>query len=234
MKPITFSALALVLLLPLAACGQSGQTDSQPGVADNTAQAIKDAGEKTSSSAISGEIRKAMQKAKQELATRNIDVNSVHINGSQHNDKDARPKAEITPQGDLLIAGKKVAATPAQQTLLLDYRQQILGIAEAGMDIGAQGADLGLSAAKAGVWGALTGKSDKDIEAAIKPQTDKIQAAAAKLCLRMPDLLSSQQKLAAAMPEFRPYATMQQKDVDDCGKDMKDKDGKKGFAVFSD
>ena len=45
---------------------------------------------------------------------------------------------------------------------------------------------------------------------------------------------ASQQKLAAAMPEFRPYATMQQKDVDDCGKDMKDKDGKKGFAVFSD
>lgn len=234
MKPTTFSALALVLLLPLAACSQSGQTDSQPGVADNTAQAIKDAGEKTSSSAISGEIRKAMQQAKQELATKNIDVNSVHINDSQRDDKDSRPKAEITPQGDLLIAGKKVAATPAQQTLLLDYRQQILGIAEAGMDIGAQGADLGLSAAKAGVWGALTGKSDKDIEAAIKPQTDKIQAAAAKLCLRLPDLLSSQQKLAAAMPEFRPYATMEQKDVDDCGKDMKDKDGKKGFAVFSD
>ena len=126
-----------------------------------------------------------------------------------------------------------MAATPAQQTLLLDYRKQILGIAEAGMDIGAQGADLGLNAAKREI-GRLSGKSDKDIEAAIKPQTDKIQAAAAKLCQRLPDLLSSQQKLAAAMPEFRPYATMQQKDVDDCGKDMKDKDGKKGFAVFSD
>jgi hypothetical protein len=102
------------------------------------------------------------------------------------------------------------------------------------MDIGTQGADLGINAAKQAMWGALSGKSDKDIEAAIKPQTDKIEAAAAKLCLRLPDLLSTQQKLAAAMPEFRPYATMQQKDVDDCGKDKKDKDGKKGFAVFSD
>ena len=230
MKPITFSTLALVLLL--AACSQSRQADSQPAAADNGAQAIKETGEKTSG--ISGEIRKAMREAKQELATKNIDVNSVRINDNHHNDKDSRPKAEITPQGDLLIAGKKVAATPSQQTLLLDYREQIVGIAEAGMDIGAQGADLGLSAAKEGVWGALTGKSDKDIEAAIKPQTDKIQAAAAKLCQRLPDLLTSQQKLAAAMPEFRPYATMQQKDVDDCGKDMKDKDGKKGFAVFSD
>ena len=234
MKPITFNALALILLLPLTACGQSRQADSQPGVADNAAQAIKDASEKTSPSAISGEIRKAMQQAKQELATKNIDVNSVHINDNQHNDKDSRPKAEITPQGELLIAGKKVAATPTQQTLLLDYRHQIVGIAEAGMDIGAQGADLGMNAAKEGVWGALTGKSDKDIEASIKPQTDKIEAAAARLCKRMPDLLSAQQKLAAAMPEFTPYATMRQKDVDDCGKDMKDKDGKKGIAVFSD
>jgi hypothetical protein len=50
----------------------------------------------------------------------------------------------------------------------------------------------------------------------------------------MPDLLASQQKLAAAMPEFRPYATMTQKDVDDCGKDTIDENGKKGFAVFSD
>ena len=232
MKPITFSALALILLLPLAACSQSRQADSQPSAADNVAQATKESSENTSG--ISGEIRKAMREAKQELATKNIDVNSVRINDNHHNDKDSRPKAEITPQGDLLIAGKKVAATPSQQTLLLDYREQIVGIAKAGMDIGAQGADLGLSAAKEGVWGTLTGKSDKDIEAAIKPQTDKIQAAAAKLCQRLPDLLTSQQKLAAAMPEFRPYATMQQKDVDDCGKDMKDKDGKKGFAVFSD
>jgi hypothetical protein len=234
MKPTTLNALALALLLPLAACGQSQQADSQPGAADNVAQAVKDAGEKTSSSAISGEIRKAMQEAKQELATKNIDVDKVHIGGNQHDDKDSRPRAEITPQGDLLIAGQKVAATPAQQTLLLDYRKQIVGIAETGMDIGAQGADLGLSAAKEGVWGAITGKSDKDIEAAIKPQTDKIQAAAMKLCQRMPDLLSTQQKLATAMPEFKPYATMQQKDVDDCGKDMKDKDDKKGVAVFSD
>lgn len=234
MKPTTFSALALVLLLPLAACSQSRQADSQPGVASDVAKALKDADEKTSPSMISGEIRKAMQAAKLELATKNIDMNSVHIGDNQHRDKDSRPKAEITPQGDLLIAGQKVAATPAQQALLLDYRKHIIGIAEAGMDIGASGADIGVTAAKQAIWGALSGKSDKEIEASIKPQTDKIEAAAAKLCLRLPDLLSTQQKLAAAMPEFRPYATMQQKDVDDCGKDMTDANGKKGFAVFSD
>ena len=113
----------------------------------------------------------------------------------------------------------------------MDYRQQLVGIAEAGMDIGAQGADLGIHAAKEALWGALTGKQDKDIEASVKPQAEQIKAAAVTLCKRLPRLLVSQQNLAAAMPEFRPYATMEQKDVDDCGKEMTDKNGKKGFAI---
>ena len=115
--------------------------------------------------------------------------------------------------------------------MLQDYRQQIVGIAEAGMDIGTQGADIGIQASKAALWGKLSGKSDKDIEASIKPQTDKIEAAALTLCRRLPGLLSAQQQLATAMPPFRPYATMEQKDIDDCGKDIK---GKDGFAAFSD
>lgn len=231
MKSATLSTLALILLLPLVACGQSG--DSQPNATGQTTRTLKNASEETTSG-ISGEIRKAMQEAKQELASKNIGVSSIHVGKSHRSDKGSHPKAEITPQGELLIAGKKVEATPAQQTLLLDYRQQIVGIAEAGMDIGTQGADLGMNAAKEALWGALSGKSDKDIEAAIKPQTDKIQTAALKLCKRLPDLLSSQQKLAAAMPEFKPYATMEQKDIDDCGKEMTDENGKKGFAIFSD
>jgi hypothetical protein len=230
MKPTISSTLALILLLPLAACSQSPQNDSQPGVADHVTSALKDAGEKISPSAISGEIRKGIEEAKRELASENIDVNSIHIKSSRHAD-DSRPKAQITPRGDLLIANRKVSATPEQHALLSDYRTQIVGIAGAGMDIGASGADLGLNAAKQVLLGSFTGKSDKEIEATIKPQTDKIQSAALELCKRLPALLSSQQKLAAAMPEFRPYATMQQQDVDDCGKN---KDGKKGIAVFSD
>jgi hypothetical protein len=238
----TFGALAFIVLLPLAACGSSNPPLGDSG---NDAAAARSTDE-PHASFIATEIQKGMQQAKQELATKNIEINhvAVHIHGNRHDDDDhdsndhnsddTRPKAEITPQGDLLIAGKKVAATPAQQTLLMNYRQQIIGIADAGMDIGSRGADLGISAAKQAVWGALSGKSDKDIDAAIKPQTDKIEAAAAQLCKRLPDMLTAQQNLAAAMPEFRPYATMQHKDIDDCGKNTKDKDGKKGFAVFSD
>ncbi len=229
MKNNIFNALALVLLLSLAACGQAPQSTD----ANHSAQTTQDTDETTSSSVVSEKIRGVMQAAKKKLATKNISVNTLHL-GNGHSHKDSLSKAEITPQGELLIAGKEVAATPAQRTLLLDYREQIVGIAEAGMDIGTQGADLGIQAAKQALWGAFTSKNDKDIEATIKPQTDAIKAAALQLCQRLPDLLSSQQKLAAAMPEFQPYATMEQNDIDDCGKEMSDKNGKRGFAIFSD
>jgi hypothetical protein len=231
---VTSSFLALALLLPLTACSQSSNSSSNSDVA----QAMKDAQQQTSPSAIHAEVQKGIDQAKQELLTQDISVGSVHFHdkGQRHDDSDddsKLPKAVITPQGTLVIAGKPVDATPEQHAMLLDYRQQIIGIAEAGMDIGASGADIGIAAAKQAIFGAFTGKSDKEIEASIKPQTDQIQAAALRLCKRLPDLLASQQKLAAAMPTFQPYATMTQKDVDDCGKDMADSNGKKGSAVFS-
>ena len=231
---IAIGILASALLLPLAACSQSGQDNNPSGTASDTAQAAKEVQEQTSSSMIAAEVRKGIEQAKRKLITQDISVSDVRIGSDPHHRDDTRAKAVITPQGELVIAGRPVQATPEQHTLLVDYRQQIIGIAEAGMDIGASGADIGVTAAKQAIWGALSGKSDKEIEASIKPQTDKIEADAAKLCQRLPDLLSSQQKLATAMPEFRPYATMQQKDVDDCSKDMTDANGKKGFAVFSD
>ena len=226
---ITGRILALALLLPLAACGRS----SDNGSSDNVAQAMKDVDKQTSSSVIGAEVQKSIDKAKQELLTQNIDVNSVHIGHASSKAPHDLPKAVITPQGELQIAGKTMPATPDQHTMLQDYRTRIIDIADAGMDIGARGADLGMSAAKQAIWGALTGKSDKQIDAAIQPQADKIKDAAMQLCKRMPALLASQQKLAAAMPAFRPYATMTQKDVDDCDKDVTDANGKKGVVVFS-
>jgi len=215
MRAITPGAVALVVLL--AGCSPSGSPDSDGG--NSATQAMKEVDKATSPSMISAEIHKGIEQAKRELATKDIDIDHIHVGHGGNHTSDSLPHAAITPQGDLVIAGKTVTATPQQHTLLLDYRQQVVRIAEAGMDIGEHGANLGTKAAKEAIWGALTGKSDKEIEESIKPQAEQIKVAAMKLCQQLPDLLSSQQKLAAAMPEFRPYATMTQKDVDDCGKD---------------
>lgn len=223
---IAIGILASALLLPLAACSQSEPAGGRTAASSSAA---------APQSFVASKVHEGMEKARRELATKDIDIDGVRIgHGDEHDhSRDTLPKAAITPQGDLLIAGKKVNATPAQHALLMGYRQQLVGIAEAGMDIGERGADLGMDAAKQAVLGALTGKTDKEIEASIKPQTDKIEAAALALCKRMPTLMAAQQQLAAALPAFKPYATMTQKDIDDCGTDH-DKNGKNGFAVFSD
>jgi hypothetical protein len=57
----------------------------------------------------------------------------------------------------------------------------------------------------------------------------KIEAQAVKLCAYLPPMLASQQALASSLPAFKPYATMTQADINDCGKK-----GDKGVAVFSD
>ena len=49
------------------------------------------------------------------------------------------------------------------------------------------------------------------------------------LCTRLPPLLATQNQLAASLPEFKPYASMTQTDIDDCGKE-----GERGVAVTSD
>ncbi len=227
-RTITTGFLALALLLPLAACSRQSGPDGDNGKARAAQQDDGD-------SMIAAHIRESIREAKQELENENIDVSAVHAGDDRDADRRNLPKAEITPQGELLIGGEKVKATPAQRALLLDYRHRIVDIAEAGMDIGIHGASLGVNAAREALWGAFTGKSDEEIEAALKPQTDKIKAAAMRLCRKhLPGLLASQRKLAAAMPEFRPYASMTQEDIDDCGRDTADGDDAGGIAILSD
>ena len=154
-------------------------------------------------------VKGATDHARGELATANIQVS-----------KNQQPKAEITPEGDLLIGGKLVTATAEQRKLLLEYRGHIMGVAEAGIDIGLQGADLAGKAVGEALKGVLTGNTDQ-IEQKIEAEAQGIEKAAVELCELLPAMKVTHDKLAAAMPEFKPYATMDQSDVDNCGKDGK-------------
>jgi hypothetical protein len=148
-----------------------------------------------------------MEKVNTELATKNIRVSD--------ND-DALPQAEITPQGDFLVAGKPVPLTPSQREEMLAYRGQIIEIAQQGVEIGKQGASLGISAAGAALSAVLSGESEQQIKQRVEAQASGIRKAAAKICDRLPALMASQQKLAVDVPAFKPYATMTQQDIVDC------------------
>lgn len=200
----SFRLLALsACIATLAACnaGNPSATNAQTAGTSSPQQ-----------STIDNAIDSALARAEAKLRTKNITIsNSFHATG--------QPKAEITPQGDLLIEGKPVALTPTQRQQVLAYRQQLVAIGEQGIAIGKQGAKLGLDAAGAAIAGALSGQSQQQIRAKAEAQASGIRQAAAKICDRLPALMASQHKLAADVPAFKPYATMTQADIDDCRTD---------------
>lgn len=175
---------------------------------------------------IGRQAAKGIAEAQRKLEKENIQVGSnsrIHINGRNFGiggDTDHLPKAEITPDGTLLIAGEEVPADARQRELLLDHRRQLLDVAKAGMAIGIQGADIA-GAALTGIGKAVFGGEEgrKEYEAKIQAEAERIKQEATSLCRLLPGLHQSQEALAAAMPEFVPYATMTRKDIEDCGKD---------------
>ena len=181
------TAAALLLCLPLVACGERPQTKTPE--ADTS---------------LGHEVRKATDQARKELSENNISVSS----------KDG-VKVEISPAGDLLIDGKAVAIDVAQRRLLLQYREQMVKVAEAGIEIGVQGANLGARAAGEAIKGIFSGNTDQ-IEQRVNAEAKKLEERATQICDQLPALLATQQQLAAAIPEFKPYATMDQSDIDEC------------------
>ena len=193
---------ALLLCLPLAACGNpdAGKTAPAAGQpAGKTAAAVD-------TDSIGKTVQEATDKARKELAQGNIS-----ISGSNS------AKAEITPQGELLIDGTTVPTDANQRKLLLDYRRQVEALAGAGMNIGVAGANLGVKAAGEALKGIFSGDT-QGIEERVNAESSKIEAEAKRLCTLLPEMMAKQQVLAAALPAFKPYATMDQSDIDDCGK----------------
>lgn len=200
----------------LSACGAD---PSAPSSAGSNAQREAE----QTRSGISGAVQKALTEAKKEIAEGNISVN--------HGQGGAR--VEITPQGDLIIDGQTVAATAQQRALLLDYRGHVVEVATAGVNIGMHSADLATHAVAESLKSVFTGGSGDDIERNVQAQASKIEGAAMALCDALPGMMESQNRLAAAMPEFKPYATMTQSDVDECRSDAKHKGEKVADSAAS-
>lgn len=189
---------AVACLAMLSACS-AGQPSPSPAGSTTTAPA--------SASPINTAIDNAMDNIDAKLASKNISISD--------NDN-ALPNAEITPQGDLLIAGKPTPVDAAQRAELLAYRGQIIGIARQGIAIGKQGATLGANAASEAIAAVFSGESKDQVRARVEAQASGIRQAAAKICDALPALRSSQQRLAADVPAFKPYANLTSAKIDDC------------------
>ncbi len=214
--------LLLALSLPLiGACSQpspppKAATASTTGKSTEAAETM-----------IGRAAEKGLRKAREELENGNLSLNGgVHV--SQHgktvwSDEGGTrlPKAEITPKGDLLIEGKSTAIDAGQRATLLTYRRQVIDVAEAGMAIGVQGADLAGKAMSEGLANIFSVGDKDEFERRMDANGKKIEAQARLLCDRLPPMLATQEKLAASLPAFKPYARMTREDIDDCMEEHK-------------
>lgn len=198
MRVSRFSPLALALTLALAgtACGEQARSTAQQ-IADETRQGVAEA------TAAGGEVDKALAEASRKLHEENL---SLQV-------EDGGPKAELTPQGDLLIDGTAVPFTAEQRDAALAYRKEVLSVAEAGMAIGRQGAAIGGEAAALAIESIFGGNPD-GAEARIEAEAKKIEAAALALCDQVEGLEAAQERLTALVPEFAPYAKSINVDTD--------------------
>lgn len=194
--------LLATALLTLAACQPSTGNGAVAQGIDQARKGLRNASRELD------DAKQEIAQAQHELETENM---SLGDNGRKLS------KAELTPAGELLIDGKPVAMTAEQKALGHAYRTQLQGVASDGIAIGLEGAKLGIDAAAGALKSLLGGQSadevGKQAEAAAK---ETIKPKVEQLCARLPALLKAQQAWAAAQPEFRPYATMDQSDVDDC------------------
>lgn len=212
MKTLSILPTTLCLLLPLAAQAQSpGKPDI--GINADVHQSLADA---------RTEVRTELAKAKRELETENLQVvDGVRI-GKHRDGKSVAantdlPRAEITPQGDFLIDGKSQDIDASQRVRLLAYRGLVVEIAKAGIDIGQRTTEAVFKEVD-GHWvglifSALTGNLERRVERTVRRE---VEPGVRGICRLLPMVLDSQQRLASSLPQFRPYANLEQKDVDGC------------------
>ena len=211
MKPRYLLPAALCLMLPLAA---QAADDKPSGIAAEIRTELADARK---------EVRADLAKARRELETENLRIdNSLQFGDSGRRQK-TLPRAEITPQGDFLIEDKAVAIDVSQRRQLLAYRARVLEVAKYGIEIGQRSAEAALDAVGNGsfaglLFGAFTGSLERRIERTVKLQ---IEPAVRGLCRQLPGLRDSQQGLAASLPQFKPYATLEADDIADCERDVR-------------
>lgn len=127
-----------------------------------------------------------------------------------------QPDAKISADGELTIDGKTVAVNDAQRALLQSYLKEMNAMTADGIAIGKQGAALAGTAVSEAIKGAIKGDGDQ-VDAKIEAEAKKIEQQAMQLCKRLVTIKASQDALAEQLPAFKPYATIDASDVDDCG-----------------
>jgi hypothetical protein len=138
-------------------------------------------------------------------------LNNRQIAVHRHNG----PDAVVSVNGELTIDGKPVALNQAQKELVTRYFAGARTLRDDGLATGLAGASTALTAISSVVTGLASGEPDK-IGDAVEAKAAKVEAQAENLCRDLSKLAETQDALAASLPEFKPYALIEEKEINDC------------------
>ena len=123
--------------------------------------------------------------------------------------------AEILRNGDLRIAGRAVALTPAQRVLTTRYFTQAQVALFDGVRTGIAGARMAGSVIGA-LIPALFHDDSRIINDTAHAQTVNLDRHVDRLCAEIGAIRSTQDQLVARLPAFAPYAVIDQRSVKSC------------------
>ncbi|MDE1899882.1 MAG: DUF2884 family protein [Xanthomonadaceae bacterium] len=129
--------------------------------------------------------------------------------------------ARIEADGDLRIAGKAVALTPAQRALTTQYVEQVQATLRDGIATGKAGAAMAGSVIGA-VFSGLAHGDTRDIDRKANAQAAGIDRHVARICDDMQAIQTTQNQLAAQLPAFAPYTVINDRRVGECRSGLHD------------
>jgi hypothetical protein len=130
------------------------------------------------------------------------------------------PDAHLARGGALRIGGESVVLSPEQRLQVENYYNATVAIREHAIATGKAGAEVGLAAAKEVVSGLAHGDTSQ-IGPKIQAKAEDVKRTAMGICNDIEAIRSAQQALVGTLEAFRPYAVVEEADVSDCGRDLK-------------
>lgn len=151
------------------------------------------------------EIHDSLAQARTEL---HADPMVLHARG--------RPDAAVGARGDFSIDGAAVAVTDAQRQAASAYHQAMLAYGDAALDVAEKEAwPLARRTTVRALIGVFTGTSAR-AERSIEKDSARLERKVTRLCPQVRAAWSAQQSLAGMLPAFRPYAGLEEKEVEPC------------------
>jgi hypothetical protein len=107
--------------------------------------------------------------------------------------------------GNLAVDGRAVAVDATQRDQLRQYYQAAHAVREHGIATGKAGAALALKSVKVAA-AHVTGGDGAGADAALDAATRRVDREASKICLQLQQIRAAQDRLAATLPAFSPFA----------------------------